>query len=158
MLPGELRSKGNLPAETKVGKIFKEINSKAQKARQYSAGGCRNPNVYKADYFRQKIHYDESKKLGMYGLVYVCARIAIHGGPLACYNGNTPFCYVIHRKTHYHQGRTRTGKKNGIKHSPSVRDLIIKKRLKPLFSYELIQIFSKLLLVLTTSSLPLYLP
>ena len=49
-------------------------------------------------------------------------------------------------------------KKNGIKHSPSVRDSIIKKRLKPLFSYELIQIFSKLLLVLTTSSLPLYLP
>ena len=54
MLPGELRSKGNLPAETKVGKIFKEINSKAQKARQYSAGGCRNPNVYKADTLDKK--------------------------------------------------------------------------------------------------------
>ena len=114
MLPGELRSKGNLPAETKVGKILKEIISKAQKARQYSAGGCRNPNVYKADYFRQKIHYDESKKLEMYGLVYVCARIAIHGRTLACYNGNTPFCYVIHRKTHYHQGRTTTGKKTEL--------------------------------------------
>ena len=45
MLPDELQSKGNLLTETKVGKILKEINSNVQKARQYSVGGSRNPNV-----------------------------------------------------------------------------------------------------------------
>ena len=62
---------------------------------------------------------------------------------------NTLFCYVIHRKTRDHQGRTRAVKKNRIKHSPSVRGVII---LKTLFSYELMQIFSKLLLIFTKSS------
>ena len=62
---------------------------------------------------------------------------------------NTLFCYVIHRKTRDHQGRTRAVTKNRIKHSPSVRGVII---LKTLFSYELMQIFSKLLLIFTKSS------
>ena len=74
MLTGALRSKGIHVGETKVGKILKEINPNAQKARQYSVGRSLNPKVYKADYFGHKIHYDQNEKLGMYGIVHVCAR------------------------------------------------------------------------------------
>ena len=62
---------------------MKEINLNVQKARQHSAGGSRNPKVYRADYFEHKTHYNQNKKLGMYGLVYVCAQKAIQGRPLA---------------------------------------------------------------------------
>ena len=78
MLPGELRSKGHLLAETKVWKVLKEINSNAQKDRQYSSS--LNLKLYKTDYFGHKIHYDQNEKL--YRLVDVCARMAIQGRPL----------------------------------------------------------------------------
>ena len=77
-MPGELRSKGNLLAETKVWKVLKEINSNAQKDRQYSSS--LNLKLYKTDYLGHKIHYDQNKKL--YRLVNVCARMAIQGRPL----------------------------------------------------------------------------
>ena len=54
--------------------LLKEINPNSQKAREYSAGRSLNPKVWKADYFGHKIHYDQNKKLGMYGVVHVCAR------------------------------------------------------------------------------------
>ena len=57
----------------KVGKILKEIYPNAEKTREYSAGECLNPKVCTADYFGHKIHYDQNKKLGMYGVVHVCA-------------------------------------------------------------------------------------
>ena len=79
MLTGTLRSKGSLVGETKIGKILKEINPNAQKAREYSAGRSLNPKVYKADYFGHKIHYDQNEKLGMYGVVHVCARDGYSG-------------------------------------------------------------------------------
>ena len=79
MLTGTLRSKGILVGETKVGKILKEINPNAQKAREYSSGRSLNPKVYKADYFGHKIHYDQNEKLGMYGVVHVCARDGYSG-------------------------------------------------------------------------------
>ena len=73
-LTGALRSKGIHVAGTKVGKILKDFNPNAQKARQYSAGRSLNLKVYKDDYFGHKIHYDQNEKLGMYGIVHVCAR------------------------------------------------------------------------------------
>ena len=79
MLTGALRSKGIHVGETKVGKILKEINPNAQKARQYSVGRSLNPKVYKADYFGHKIHYDQNKMLGMYGIVHVCTRDGYSG-------------------------------------------------------------------------------
>ena len=79
MLTSALRSKGILVGETKVGNILKEINPNAQKARQHSAGRSLNPKVYKADYFGPKIHYGQNEKLGMYGIVYVCARDGYSG-------------------------------------------------------------------------------
>ena len=63
----------------KVAKILKEIYPNAEKTREYSAGECLNPKVYKADYFGHKIHYDQNEKLGMYGVVHVCARDGYSG-------------------------------------------------------------------------------
>ena len=79
MLTGALLIKGIHVGETKIEKILKEFNPNAQKARQYSAGRSLNPKVYKADYFGHKIHYDQNEKLGMYGIVHVCARDVFSG-------------------------------------------------------------------------------
>ena len=79
MLTGALRSKGIHVGETKVGKIFKEINPNAHKARQYSTGRSFNPKVCKANYFGHKIHYDQNKKFGIYGIVHVCDRDGYSG-------------------------------------------------------------------------------
>ena len=79
MLTGALLIKGIHVGETKIEKFLKEFNPNAQKARQYSAGRSLNPKVYKADYFGHKIHYDQNEKLGMYGIVHVCARDGYSG-------------------------------------------------------------------------------
>lgn len=79
MLSGALRSKGIQIGETKVGKVLYEINPNAQKRRGSTAGRSLNPKTYKADYFGHKIHFDQNEKLGMYGVVHVCARDGFSG-------------------------------------------------------------------------------
>ena len=79
MLTGSLRSKGVQVGETKVGQILKNIAPAAQHRRKDTAGRSLNPKVYQADYFGHKIHYDQNEKLGMYGVVHVCARDGYSG-------------------------------------------------------------------------------
>lgn len=79
MLTGVLRSKGVNISENKVGKVLREINPKAHKRRKETTGRSLNPKIYSADYFEHKIHYDQNEKLGMYGVVHVCARDGYSG-------------------------------------------------------------------------------
>ena len=79
MLTGALRSKGITIGETTVGKTLREVNPVAQKKREVTAGRSLNPKVYRADYFGQKVHYDQNEKLGMFGVVHVCARDGYSG-------------------------------------------------------------------------------
>ena len=83
ILTDTLQSKEILVGKTKVGKILKEINPNAQKVREYSAGRSLNPKVYKADYFGQKIYYDQNEKLGMYGVFMPVLKMDIQGKLLA---------------------------------------------------------------------------
>lgn len=79
MLTGSLRSKGIYVGETKVGQILQEIAPIAQQRRKDTAGRSLNPKVYQADYFGHKVHYDQNEKLGMFGVVHVCARDGYSG-------------------------------------------------------------------------------
>lgn len=63
MLYGTLQSRGIRIGKTKVG----------------TAGRSLNPRVYHADYFGHKIHFDQNEKLGMFGIVHVCARDGYSG-------------------------------------------------------------------------------
>ena len=56
-----------------------EIDPEAQRKRQNVAGRSLNPKVYNAEYFGHKIHYDQNEKLGMFGVVHVCARDGFSG-------------------------------------------------------------------------------
>lgn len=79
-----LRAKGFKMGEKKVGKILGEINPEAHKSRKQNAGRSFNPKVYHAEYFGHKIHYDQNEKLGMYGVVHVCARDGFSGMIIGC--------------------------------------------------------------------------
>ena len=74
-----MKAKGINVGETKIGKILGEINPEAQRKRQNVAGRSLNPKVYNAEYFGHKIHYDQNEKLGMFGVVHVCARDGFSG-------------------------------------------------------------------------------
>ena len=65
-----MKSKG---IETKIGKVFDEINLEAQRKSQNTASCSLNPKVYNGIYFGHKIYYDQNEKLGMFGVVHVCA-------------------------------------------------------------------------------------
>ena len=56
-----------------------EISPKAQRMRQNVAGHSLTPKICNAEYFGHKIHYDQNKKLGMFGVVHVCARDGFSG-------------------------------------------------------------------------------
>ena len=79
MLHGVMKAKGINVGETKIGKILGEINPEAQRKRQNVAVRSLNPKVYNAEYFGHKIHYDQNEKLGMFGVVHVCARDGFSG-------------------------------------------------------------------------------
>lgn len=79
MLTGVLRSKGINIGENKVGNLLRAVNPRAHNNRQQTAGRSLNPKIYTADYFGHKIHYDQNEKLGMYGVVHVCARDGYSG-------------------------------------------------------------------------------
>ena len=66
---GVMKSKG---IETKIGKVFDEINLEAQRKSHNTASCSFNPKVYNAIYFAHKIYYDQNEKLGMFGVVHVC--------------------------------------------------------------------------------------
>ena len=57
--------------ETEIGKILCKINPEAQR----SNVGHRslNAKVYNAKYVGHKIHYDQNKESGMFGVAHVCA-------------------------------------------------------------------------------------
>ena len=76
---GVMKTKEIYVGETKMGKLLGEINPEAQAKRQNVAGRSLNPKVYNAKYFGDKIHYDQNKKLEMFGVVHVCARDGFSG-------------------------------------------------------------------------------
>ena len=74
MLHAVTKSKGINFGETKNGRILGEINPEAQRKKQNVAGLSLNPKVYNAEHFGHKIHYEQNEKLGMFGVIHVCAR------------------------------------------------------------------------------------
>ena len=74
MLHGVMKAKGINADETKIGKILCEINPEAERKRKNVAGHSLNLKVYNVEYFGHKIHYNQNEKLGMFGVVHVCAR------------------------------------------------------------------------------------
>ena len=68
-----MKSKVINVSETKIGKIFGEINPEAQRKRQNVADRSLNPKIYNAKYFGQKIYYNQNEKLGMFRVPHVRA-------------------------------------------------------------------------------------
>ena len=58
--------------EAKVGEIFSKINSQALRKSQNVPSCSLNPKFYK--YFGHKVYYNQNEKLGMFGVIHVCAR------------------------------------------------------------------------------------
>ena len=79
MMTGRLRSIGVSISERKVGNALKKICPSTQAERCMQAGRSFNPKVYKADYFRLKLHVDQNEKLVMYGVTHVVARDGYSG-------------------------------------------------------------------------------
>ena len=71
MMHGVMKDKGINIGETKTGKTLCEINPEAR--RSNVGGSSLNVKVYNAKYFGHKIHYDQNKKSGMFGVAHVCA-------------------------------------------------------------------------------------
>ena len=67
MLTGSLRSNGCSFGKRQVGKALKIINSVASSQRKMKACRLSKSKVCSAECFGYKIHYDQNKKLGMYG-------------------------------------------------------------------------------------------
>ena len=66
MMTGRLRSIGVSISERKVENALKKICLSTQAERCMQAGRLFNPIVYKADYFRHKLHVDQSEKLAIF--------------------------------------------------------------------------------------------
>ena len=78
-MAGHLRSQGLKFGERQIGDALRRINAPANARRRQNAGRSFNPRTYNADYFGHKIHFDQNEKLGMYGVVHVCARDGFSG-------------------------------------------------------------------------------
>ena len=78
LMHGVMKVKG-INGETKIGIILSEMNPEAQTKRQNVASYLLNPKFCNAKYFDSKIHYDQKKKLGMFGVAHVCARYKFSG-------------------------------------------------------------------------------
>ena len=72
-MTGRLRSMGVSISERKVGSALKKIRPITQAERCMQAGRSFNPQVYKEDYFGQKMHEDQNEKLVMSGATHVLA-------------------------------------------------------------------------------------
>ena len=70
---GVMKAKGIDAGETKIGKVFDEINPDADKESQEIVSNSFNPKIYNAIYFGHKIYYGQNEKIGMFGIVHVCA-------------------------------------------------------------------------------------
>ena len=68
LMHGVMKVKG-INGETKIGIILSEMNPEAQTKRQNVASYLLNPKFCNAKYFDNKIHYDQKKKLGMFGKI-----------------------------------------------------------------------------------------
>ena len=77
MMHGVMQAKGINVRETKAGKILCEINPEAQRKRQNLAVRSLNPKVYNVKYFGH--NFITNNKLGMFGVVHVCARDGFSG-------------------------------------------------------------------------------
>ena len=79
MLTGPLSSNESSFGERQVGQALQSMNSVAGSQRKVKDSRSFNSRVYSAKYFGHKIHYDQNKKLGMYGAAHVCARDGYSG-------------------------------------------------------------------------------
>ena len=71
MRHGVMKAKGINIGEPKTGKTLCEINPEARRSNVGSRS--LNVKVYNAKYLVHKIHYDQNKKSGMFGVAHVCA-------------------------------------------------------------------------------------
>ena len=96
MLAGSLGSNGYSFGKRQVVQALQSVNSVASSQRKVKAGRLLNVIVYSAEYSGQNIHFDQNKKLGMYGAVHVCAREGYSGMTVEFATMPIRNCLTIH--------------------------------------------------------------
>ena len=72
-LQGLLRAEGIRVSQRRLGMSLRRMFPLAHYQRMQTLGRLINPVPYRADYFGEKIHFDQNEKLAMYGAVHVVA-------------------------------------------------------------------------------------
>ena len=70
---GLLAAQGIRVGEKQVGAALRRVSSRYHSTRTSLARQRTNPVPYSADYFGQKVHVDQNKKLVMFGCTHACA-------------------------------------------------------------------------------------
>lgn len=73
MVTGNLASQGIRCSEKRIGHSLRRVSPEYHLRRVSNTHKQTNPIPYSADYFGQKVHIDQSEKLGMFGVTHVCA-------------------------------------------------------------------------------------
>ena len=73
MVEGLLRSSGIVVSQNRVGRSLSRTFPFEHNLRRLNMHSLINPYPYRADYFSQKLHFDQNEKLVMYGIVHVIA-------------------------------------------------------------------------------------
>ena len=79
MLRGYIRSKGVLASERQLKSSLPRMFPTWHQERWLNSQERSNPSIYIAQYFGQKIHFDQNEKLIHYGVTYVLARDGFSG-------------------------------------------------------------------------------
>lgn len=72
-LHGLLRSQGIHVSQSRIGAALRNTFPLQHSVRRHTLGRALNPIPYRADFYGQKIHFDQNEKLVMYGIVHVAA-------------------------------------------------------------------------------------
>ena len=72
-LHGLLRSQGIHVSQSRIGAALRNAFPLQHSVRRQTLGRALNPIPYRADFYGQKIHFDQNEKLVMYGIVHVAA-------------------------------------------------------------------------------------
>ena len=72
-LHGLLHSQGIHVSQSRIGASLRRVFPLAHSVRRRTLGRALNPIPYRAEFYGQKIHFDQNDKLVMYGIVHVAA-------------------------------------------------------------------------------------
>ena len=72
-LQGFLRSHGSIVSQDRIRLAMQQVAPGPMSIRRRISNQATNPHPYHANYFGDKIHFDQNEKLNMYGVVHVIA-------------------------------------------------------------------------------------